>query len=995
MNARIQGTFVWTAVLALGCTGCATVDTAPIPVPVPVEARVDTRLEEAQQAFEASQKLEAERKWPEARTQAERSLALREEVLGSAHPQVAESLHQLGRTIWTQDPSRAEPLYLRALAILEAALGPKDLQLVPVLNSLYSVDINLGFFSKAERMMQRALAIQEVALGKDHPGVGSSLHFLGQLYSSLGLYAQAEPLLQRALAIREAALGKEDLELAGALNDLGIVYLNQGSYARAEAAFDRARAIAEAIRPKHHMVAYSLHNLARVYLRQGLYARAEPLQERALAIQEANFGERHPLVAQVLDQLATLHAKQGRYAQAEALYQRSLAILEEIAGKNHLVVSNVLINLARLYRSQGLYAQAEPVLQRVLAIREALSPGQAYTTDALREFGLLRVAQSRPEEARVLFEQAFTRSEARLRQEALTFSEERLARFLELLRGDEERLYAFARAFPGDAQVQRLALTAALLLKGRSAEELANTSRTIFRDLSAQDRDTFERLRTLRTEYAELALAGAGKRDPAAYQRQLQELAARGDTLEAELMQRSAPLRALQSLPPPDQIVDRVARALPKDSALVEFVAYADRPLVPKPGTLEGQVPHELRYLAFVLLADGRVSHVDLGPAAPLHAAIDRLRDALIHRATDWQRASRDLYRLAFKPLLPALGATRRLTLSADGQLALVPFAALHDGKRFLLDTFHLGYRTSGKDLLPRPEGSTSAHTVVVLADPDFDGAPAVPSPAASGSGAAIASTERTPALDAFFSSRSAELTSQPWAPLPGTRQEALAIQRLLPQARLLLGAEASKQALLRLPTPGLLHVATHGFFLNDTAAVQGTRAVGQYGEVADPGPRNPPPNPLLRSGLVLAGARETAPQPAHLKDSLTTALELSGMNLWGTQLVVLSACDTGQGDVKLGQGVYGLRRALGVAGAQTVVMSLWKVNDETTRELMVDYYRRLLAGQGRVAALDEAMRALRVKQPHPYYWAPFIAIGLDSPLEGLSPQEPPQAAQP
>jgi CHAT domain-containing protein len=431
--------------------------------------------------------------------------------------------------------------------------------------------------------------------------------------------------------------------------------------------------------------------------------------------------------------------------------------------------------------------------------------------------------------------------------------------------------------------------------------------------------------------------------------------------------------------------VDRVAQALPKDSALVEFVAYEDRPLVPKPGTLVEQVPGELRYLAFVLLADGRVSAVDLGPGERIHSAVLRLRQSLIRRSATWQRASQELYRLAFKPLLPALGTTRRLALSTDGQLSLVPFAALHDGRRFLVDTFHLSYRTSGKDLLPRPGSSIPAHAAVILADPDFDSAPASPTPATPASEAVIASAERSPVLETFFSTRSAELASQPWAPLPGTREEALAIQRLLPQARLMLGAEASKQALLRLPPPGILHVATHGFFLNDTAgSPQGTRAVGQFGEVADPGPRHLPPNPLLRSGLVLAGARETAPRPAHLKDSLATALELSGMNLWGTQLVVLSACDTGQGDVKLGQGVYGLRRALGVAGAQTVVMSLWKVNDETTRELMVDYYRRLLTGLGRAAALDEAMRALREKRPHPYYWAPFAAIGADSPLEGL-----------
>jgi CHAT domain-containing protein len=116
------------------------------------------------------------------------------------------------------------------------------------------------------------------------------------------------------------------------------------------------------------------------------------------------------------------------------------------------------------------------------------------------------------------------------------------------------------------------------------------------------------------------------------------------------------------------------------------------------------------------------------------------------------------------------------------------------------------------------------------------------------------------------------------------------------------------------------------------------------------------------------------------------TALELAGLDLWGTQLVVLSACDTGRGDVELGQGVYGLRRALVVAGAESLVTSLWKVNDETTRQLMEAYYRNLLDGQGRAAALRQAMQALRKTQPHPHFWAPFIPIGKDGPLLGLTP---------
>ena len=230
--------------------------------------------------------------------------------------------------------------------------------------------------------------------------------------------------------------------------------------------------------------------------------------------------------------------------------------------------------------------------------------------------------------------------------------------------------------------------------------------------------------------------------------------------------------------------------------------------------------------------------------------------------------------------------------------------------------------------------------------------------------------------------------------PLPGTRQEAEALQRLLPQAQLFLGPGASKERLLHLEAPGILHIATHGFFLEDAAAPAGSRGVDSSGPLGGVTPVQPPPDPLLRSGLVLSGAgapvAEAGDTPArHLDDSLVTALELAGLNLWGTELVVLSACDTGRGDVKLGQGVYGLRRAFVVAGAETLVMSLWKVNDETTRTLMESYYRNLLAGKGRVTALREAMLALRTQQPHPHFWAPFIAAGRDAPLRGLGPTAP------
>ncbi|RKH47070.1 CHAT domain-containing protein, partial [Corallococcus llansteffanensis] len=174
--------------------------------------------------------------------------------------------------------------------------------------------------------------------------------------------------------------------------------------------------------------------------------------------------------------------------------------------------------------------------------------------------------------------------------------------------------------------------------------------------------------------------------------------------------------------------------------------------------------------------------------------------------------------------------------------------------------------------------------------------------------------------------------------------------------------------------------------FLEDAPPPPDSRAVASFGSLGEDALASSPADPLLRSGLVLAGASAPVPSGDSAMavapdNALVTALELAGLDLWGTQLVVLSACDTGRGDVKLGQGVYGLRRAFLVAGAETVVMSLWKVNDETTSTLMEAYYRQLLAGQGRTAALREAMRELRRTLPHPYYWAPFIAMGREGPL--------------
>ncbi|RKH48151.1 CHAT domain-containing protein [Corallococcus sicarius] len=956
------------------------------------EGPLDARLQEAQTASDEADTSWDAGRYADAIARGERALVLREAVLGSAHPEVARSLDWLGSHHLLQgNPVRAGPLLQRALAIREAALGkdhPEVAQTLTLLANLYS---DQRLYARAEPFYVRALAIREAAFGKNHLLVAASLNGLAKLYQHQILYARSEPLFLRALAIREASLGQNHLEVAQTLNDLGESYMYSGLYARAEPLFLRALAIREAsLGQKHPDVAVTLLHFSENYAAQGVSERARPLVLRAIAVREAALDNNPPNVADSLFQLAGLYLVQGWFARAELLYVRTLALQEATVGKNHPLVAETLYCRAAASQLQGLYGRAEPLFQRALAIRGATSgENHPRSAEALNHLAVVHLAQHRLAEALPLLTRAFAMSERRLRQETLGFSEVHLSRFLQFLRTDEERLYALLRAHPDDARVRRLALGAALLLKGRSVEETADISRTLYRSLGAQDRETFERLGGLRSQLAQLSLQGPGSLSQPAYQQRLHELSEQGAALEADLASRSAPLRALTALPSPAEIVDRVAAALSGDGALVEFITYVDRPLVLRPQKPGSTRPPSLRYLALVLFPDSTTRTLDLGPAEPIDSAALRLRDALANRDAAFEAPAQALYQLVFQPLLPLLGETRRLFLSPDGQLALVPFAALHDGHQFLVDAFDFTYLSSGKDLLPRSQERVSPGSVVVLANPDFNAL--LPAPAHSQADAPTGA-ERSIAVGTFFSTLPTDEARRAWAltPLPGTLQEAEAIQRLLPQAQLFLGPEATKERLMHLPTPGILHLATHGFFLgNAPESTTAARAVKQFGALGEDPQAHSPADPLLRSGLVFAGARASASSgfsPASSPDStLVTALELAGLDLWGTQLVVLSACDTGRGDIKLGQGVYGLRRAFLVAGAETVVMSLWKVNDETTSTLMEAYYRNLLAGQGRAAALREAMRELRRTQSHPHAWAPFIAMGQDAPLRSLA----------
>jgi CHAT domain-containing protein len=320
------------------------------------------------------------------------------------------------------------------------------------------------------------------------------------------------------------------------------------------------------------------------------------------------------------------------------------------------------------------------------------------------------------------------------------------------------------------------------------------------------------------------------------------------------------------------------------------------------------------------------------------------------------------------RPVRALVGDATQLLISPDGDLNLIPFEALVDEQgRYLVERYSISYLTTGRDLLriavPRP----SKTGMVVLANPYF-GEPTSAHPVSAN----VAKRRSV--------TTGADLGSIYFAPLAGTAAEAHTIGSLFPEAAILTGQQATKASLERLKAPRLLHIATHGFYLQgpETNAMAPrdstqTRSIQAGTRIA---------NPLLRSGLALAGANL---EKNATENGILTALEAANLNLWGTKLVTLSACESGVGEVKNGEGVYGLRRAFLLAGAESVVMSLWSVSDRVTQEMMTAYYTGLKNGLGRGEALRQAQLAMlkRGDRRHPFYWASFIQSGDWRNLEG------------
>ncbi len=927
-----------------------------------------------------------------ARPLVERAVALRERE--PEHPELAGVLGLLGDQWWFEGSvTEADATYRRALAIAERTLRPGHPELAGHLANLATATLEMGDVALTVSLRERATATLEASLGPDHAAIAGSLNDLANAHVVQEDYATARRLYERALAIREQRLGAESDGVATIVFNLGYLAGRLGEVVDVRRQVERAAAIwSKQLGAGHQFVGRAWHLLGQTLLEQNQPSEAAQILTRALSIREGALGPTHPDVADTLGQLAAANGQIGRTREADALSARSVSIWEQAQRPPGLATAlltraNVLREAGRVDAARAAYARAldigekvyGPTHRRVAEMQQGLAGAWLDVGDAPRAFNVALEAEAT--------------ARAHLRT-VLRYLPERQA-----TEYSGNRPTGLDIALSVSAGPTAVGVSALLdgVIRGRALvlDELAARRRSVTEsdgpDLSA----LWSELAATRQRLATLAFRSPDSRRPEQYLTLLEAARRAKESAELRLAERSATFRA--DLAKADAGLDDVKGALTDRSAVVSFVRYTRAAL---PGTTPAlSRPPIPSFAAFVLSKSlEEIVFVQLGPAATIEAAIAAWRTAASQGAlrpgaaatgeTDYRATGTRLRQLIWDPIAGHVNDATRIFVVPDGALNVVNLAALPAERgRYLIDRSAVIHHLSAeRDLMVTPAIAPIGTGLLALGGPTFDSSrsPVVAT-------AALTLRDAGTPCPTFDALR--------FQTLPGTRQEATEIAHLwgrersasgagLGEVDLVVGPDADEAGFKRRAAGHrVLHLATHGFFLGGPCVAQpsGTRAVGGIATARPTSARRvvPAGSPLLLSGLALAGANQRARSKADEDDGILTAEEIAALNLEGTEWAVLSACDTGLGEIRAGEGVFGLRRAFRVAGVRTVIMSLWSVEDQATRQWMRALYEARLergldtADSVRAAALSVLNdRRAKGQSTHPFYWAAFVAAG-------------------
>ncbi len=874
-------------------------------------------------------------------------------VYGENHPEYATVASNYSNLLQLQGNYYTAEYYLKiAEDIKRKQFGADNKDYLTTYENLALLYLNTARYTEAERVLLEIRQIKESSFPEEKASIAYTLSNLAAVKKQIAEYVEAEKLYKEAKSVYENEYGTDHIFYAAVINNMALLYQKMGNIEVARPLFVDAMRIYESQIGKYNPdYATALENLATLYLMEDNYAKAKELLEEALVIDEEILGKNHPLYSKTLHNLASIYEEEEQYDRARELYNSALEIEREVYGENHPSYASTLYNLGTLEQEMENYEEALVHFQKVVDIRKNLL-GENHPDYAFSLYGLASIKHKTGdfEGARPIYQEVINKYLQTIRDYFPALSESEKSAFYSRIKPVFDSYMDYVIDFnllnKGTAEDRQVLLGSIYDLQLATKALLLNASNKVKnRILSSGDQELVDLFRSWTTLKENIVKAYAmTKEELERSGLNIQQLESEANDLEKQLSLKSTAFAGefekqeinwqdvKSKLGPNETALEmiRVKKKMKTDSVL--YVALLLSPEMEKPEMVVN--PNGLR-----MESKGFKTYKNL--------IVYKLEDA-------------KSYPLFWKLIDEAIpDNTETLYLSSDGVINKVNVSTLFDAnqKKYMVDKYKVRLLSNTRELVEDEPKQQENNNAEMFGFPAFD----MDAQPKKEGGSLFDEND----MRAGFGGDISEL--------PGTLEEVNNIEQILQGGSWKVNKytmqNASEDQVKKLVNPKILHVATHGFFLEDLKSENDEVGIDS---------RNGRFNPLFRSGLLLAGAQNTikGEEISGDEDGILTAYEAMNLNLDETDLVVMSACETGLGEVKNGEGVYGLQRSFLVAGAGNLIMSLWKVNDATTQMLMSNFYKNWFDGMNRLDAFNEAIAKVRSEFKDPYYWGAFVMLG-------------------
>lgn len=816
----------------------------------------------------------------------------------------------------------------------EAMLYLKNLTQTTSINVKLASQIQLAEIQRRSGLWNDALAsLKSIQLPKESVRMQAEIEFQkARLCQLLGQYREAEQAYQLAVQNSRSA---GDIDLLHQINNsLATYFTTIGNYEAAEKLCEELladKSLDEAFRVT------VFQNLATIYQQTLRFDQAQTLLEQVVREDAKRLGENDPDYALSLQNLATVYQRRGESQKAADLYAKALAIDVKSSGKESLSYATKAANLGVVQMELGLMDKALLNLQTALTIRERIL-GKEHPDYVFNEYNiaLLYQRQQKTALALPLYSHVSKFYINQIKELFPALSEKEKTAYYNKI---SEVILAYLDFVLDQPQPSAALLSDLLNFRLATKALLLNSSTKIRQQILSGDDQLLKQQFTewLQTKEAlgkwytqNLEAKNLNKPVIESLQLRVNELEKLMGTRSALFLNSSAneisTWQQLNTKLKPDEAAIEMIRL--RLNYKNDSVVYAA--LIIKPNWTEPKL---------VLFANG--------------LQMEDKEFKYYRNATKFNILNQRSYKMYWQSIEKVLTGVSTIYFSADGVYNKVNLASLYntDKQQYLIDQYSFALLSNLKELGNRSVSTTVTKQATLLGAPDFG----------------------TTNSDAGGESKFRAMVGMDFQALPGTKLEVERITTLLKaqqwNVKQLLALEATEEQLKNVKHEGVLHIATHGFFVADGEQDEEVMFTGDLANVSS--------NPLLRSGLILTGAGKAANAAGNKEDGILTAYEAMTLPLDKTDIVILSACETGQGEIRNGEGVYGLQRAIMLAGANHLLMSLWKVDDNATQELMEEFYKQWMQGNNMVQSFRNAQLFIKKKYEMPQYWAGFVMVGI------------------